>query len=243
MCRNGRYTECGIKERDGYGAQLVVLEPEFAVHVDAALGELGVLVEPTSVVAKAWDQIDALSLQACRPVRRAVVVGAGPIGLLAALLGAQRGLEVTVLDRVTDGPKPTLSRALGADYRTGSLRDLCEELAPELILECTGVPELMIAAMGASTTVIACLLGVSPRGRTLGVDAGELGDRLVLGNELVVGSVSANRAHFGAAAEALARADRHWLEGLISRRVPLEQWQDALERQPEDIKTVIEFQP
>jgi glucose 1-dehydrogenase len=242
MCRNGGYTECGIKERDGYGAELVVLEPEFAVRLDASLGQLGVLTEPASVVAKAWDQIDRLSGQVCRPVKSAVVAGAGPIGLLAALLGVQRGLEVSVHDRVTEGRKPDLVGALGATYHAGSLRDLCEETETDLILECTGAPELVIDALSATSGVIVCLLGVAPRGKTLHVDAGELGDRLVLRNELVVGSVSANHSHFAAAADTLAWADRDWLAGLITHRVPLNRWADAFERRLDDVKTVIEFQ-
>jgi threonine dehydrogenase-like Zn-dependent dehydrogenase len=99
MCRNGRYTERGIKALDGYGAELVTLEADFAIPVDARLGELGVLTEPTSVVAKAWEQIDRIAQRAAGLHERALITGAGPIGLLAALMGVQRGLEVHVLDR------------------------------------------------------------------------------------------------------------------------------------------------
>src|SRR5437868_2172752 len=60
MCRNGRYTERGIKERDGYGAEHYRLEPDFAVKVDPALGLLGVLLEPASILAKAWDQTERI---------------------------------------------------------------------------------------------------------------------------------------------------------------------------------------
>jgi threonine dehydrogenase-like Zn-dependent dehydrogenase len=88
---------------------------------------------------------------------------------------------------------------------------------------------------------IACLLGVSPRGRTFDVDVGALNDELVLGNHVVLGSVSANRDHFTAAATALASADREWLDGLITRRVPLDRWAEAFEPRPDDIKTIIVF--
>ena len=60
MCRNGRYVERGIKERNGYGAEQFRIEPDFAIKIDPALGFLGVLVEPTSVVAKAWDHIERI---------------------------------------------------------------------------------------------------------------------------------------------------------------------------------------
>jgi glucose 1-dehydrogenase len=91
MCRNGLYTECGIKGRHGYGAELVPLEPEFAVRLDPSLERVGVLAEPASVVAKAWEQIDRLRERACLPLSKVLITGAGPIGLLAALLATQRG--------------------------------------------------------------------------------------------------------------------------------------------------------
>jgi glucose 1-dehydrogenase len=242
MCRNGRYRERGIKELDGFGAELVTLEPGFAVKLDPVLGLLGVLTEPTSVVAKAWEQIDLARAQVCRPLQNALVTGAGPIGLLAALLGVQRGLRVHVLDRATTGPKRDLTEALGAVYHSGSVADVCEVAEPEVVVECTGAPELVVQAMQSTAPgAIVCLLGVSPRGRVLSVDAGALNDELVLENDIVFGSVNANHRHFQAAADALAAAERGWLEGLITRRVPLDRWPEALERRPDDIKNVIEF--
>jgi glucose 1-dehydrogenase len=242
MCRNGRYRERGIKELDGYGAQRFTLEPDFAVILDPSLGQLGVLTEPTSVVAKAWEQVDLIMQQSCRPLGSVLITGAGPIGLLAALLGAQRGLGVHVLDKAEDGAKPALTEALGASYHTGSVREVCRDAEPDIVLECTGAPELVVEAVTHTAPgAVTCLLGVSPRGRTLTVDVGELNDELVLENDVVLGSVNANHRHFAAAADALAAADHGWLEGLITRRVPLEDWRDALDKRPTDIKTIIEF--
>ena len=88
MCRNGRYSERGIKERHGYGAERFRLEPDFAVKIAPQLGMLGVLLEPASIVAKAWDHIERIGhrSRSWQP-RILVVTGAGPIGLLAALMG------------------------------------------------------------------------------------------------------------------------------------------------------------
>jgi glucose 1-dehydrogenase len=242
MCRNGRYRERGIKELDGYGAELVTVEPEFAIKLDPSLGLLGVLTEPTSIVAKAWEQIGRLAAQACRPLETVLVTGVGPIGLLAALLGVQRGLRVHVLGRTPEGPKPRLAEALGAEYHTGSVHDVCEAAGPDVVLECTGAAGLMVDALQATGPgAVVCLLGISRRGRTLLVDVSALNDDLVLENGIVFGSVNANQRHYAAAAEALGRADRDWLAGLITRRVPLDRWQEALDRRPNDIKTIIEF--
>jgi threonine dehydrogenase-like Zn-dependent dehydrogenase len=242
MCRNGRYRERGIKELDGYGSELVVIEREFAVKLDPSLESVGVLTEPTSVVAKAWEQIERIAEQTCRPLERVLVTGAGPIGLLASMLGVLRGRHVHVLDRAHDGPKPTLVRSLGAGYHTGSVRDACGESEPDLVLECTGAPQLVLEAIHSTApAAIVCLIGISPRGRTLTVDVGALADELVLENDVVLGSVNANCRHFAAAAETLALADRDWLERMITRRIPLDRWTEALTRRPDDIKTTILF--
>jgi threonine dehydrogenase-like Zn-dependent dehydrogenase len=242
MCRNGGYRELGIKEADGFGAELVAIEPEYAVKLEPSLGLRGVLTEPLSVVVKAWRQIDRARALGCRPLNSVLVTGAGPIGLLAALLGVQRGLRVHVLDRVSDGPKPRLVEAIGARYHSGALRDACREAQPEAIVECTGAAELVVDALQATVPgAIVALLGVSPRGRVFDVDVGALNDELVLGNHIALGSVNANRGHYEAAAMALASADDRWLDGLITRRVPLHRWAEALEPRPHDVKTVIEF--
>jgi threonine dehydrogenase-like Zn-dependent dehydrogenase len=242
MCRNGRYTERGIKQRHGYGAERYRLEPEFAVKVDPTLGLLGVLLEPASILAKAWDQTERIGRRAAAwQPRTLLVTGAGPIGLLAALFGAQRGLEVHVLDRAREGPKPRLVRALGAVYHAGELASL-ERFAPDIIMECTGAPSLIAAMLGRSASGgVLCLAGVSAAEQRVELDVGGINRTMVLENQTAFGTVNANRAHYRAAAEGLAKADRDWLNGLISRRVPLDHWHEALERRPDDIKVVIEF--
>ena len=240
FCRNGRYTERGIKGLHGFGSERWRIEPEFAVRLDPELGLLGVLMEPTTIVAKAWEQIDRISRRATLGPRRALVTGAGPIGLLAALLGRRRGLEVHVLDRATDGPKPELVRDLGGSYFTGGVRDL--DPPPDIVIEATGVSEVVVDAMGhTAPNGIVCLTGISSGGHCITLDAGLLNRDIVLENDVVFGTVNANRRHYEAAATALAEADRGWLERLITRRVPLDSWHDALTRQPHDIKVVVEL--
>jgi glucose 1-dehydrogenase len=240
MCRNGRYTEHGIKELDGFLRERYRIDPRYAVKLDPALERTGVLLEPTSVVAKAWDHIERIAARAVWRPEVVLVTGAGPIGLLAALLGVQRGLEVHVLDRVTSGPKPALVGDLGATYHTGTVADAVPHA--DIILECTGVGELVLDAMvKAAPDGIVCLTGVSSPGRTIAIDANALNRELVLENEVVFGTVNANRRHYQAAAAALAKADQPWLERMITRRVPLGEWPDALQRRPDDVKAVIDL--
>ncbi|MGI8491467.1 MAG: glucose 1-dehydrogenase [Acidimicrobiales bacterium] len=241
MCRNGNYTEWGIKQHHGYARERYRITPDFVVKIDPALGDLGVLLEPTTVVAKAWEHIERIGARATWTPNKVLVTGAGPIGLLAALLGTQRGLEVHVLDQVTDGLKPDLVRQLGATYHHGSVSDAAIEA--DVVIECTGVGQLVFDVMEtAAPNGVVCLTGVSSGGRSLPVDAGLLNRRLVLENDVVFGSVNANRRHYEAGAAALAKADAEWLGRLISRRVPLSSWADAYKRQPGDVKVVLDFE-
>ncbi|MGH7480555.1 MAG: glucose 1-dehydrogenase [Longimicrobiales bacterium] len=240
MCRNGLYTEHGIKGRDGFGAERYRLSPGRAVRVDPGLGLLGVLLEPASVVAKAWEHTERIGQRAAWAPRCVLVTGAGPIGLLAALLGAQRGLDVHVFDRVTDGPKPRLAQELGATYHTGTLDALTVE--PDIVMECTGASAVVFDVVRRTgRNGIVCLTGMSSGGHRMRVDMGLLNRTLVLENDVVFGSVNANRRHYEAAAAALARADRAWLDGLLTRRLPLDRWAEALEPHPDDVKTIIDF--
>ncbi len=239
FCRNGRYTERGIKEHDGYLSERYRITPEFTVKVEPGLGLLGVLLEPASVVAKAWEEVDRIGGRAHWAPKTVVVTGAGPIGLLAALMGVQRNLEVHVIDQVTTGLKPDLVRTLGAQYHTGTVEQACSD--PDVVIECTGVGALVFDAMEhIGPGGVVCLTGVSSGGHELEIDAGSLNRTMVLENATVVGSVNANRRHYEAGAEALSRADRDWLGRLVTRKVPLDQWSSALERQPDDVKVVIE---
>ena len=241
MCRNGQYTERGIKGLNGYGAELVTIEEDFAIPVPDQLGPLGVLTEPSSILAKAWEQIERIATRACSEHERVLVTGAGPIGLLAALMGVQRGLAVHVLDRATEGIKPEVVGALGAEYNTGEIDDVAEEIHPDIVVECTGVAELVAGAMQHTAPgAIVCLTGVAAS-RNLSVDVGALNNELVLENDVVFGSVNANRRHFEQAVESLRKADQDWLRRLITRTVPLDTWTDALAKGDDDIKTVVEF--
>jgi threonine dehydrogenase-like Zn-dependent dehydrogenase len=240
MCTNGRYTERGIKQIDGFLSERWRIEPEYAMKVDASLGLLGVLLEPTTVVAKAWEQVQSIGIRAFWQPTTALITGAGPIGLLAALLATQRGLDVHVLDRVEDGRKPELVAALGATYHTGTARDI--GLHPDVIIECTGVGEVIADSFGSvGAGGVVCLTGVGSGGRTTGLPLADIATEIVLENNVVVGSVNANKRHWFKASQDLARADKAWLAQLITRVVPLDDFASALQRGPDDIKVVVQL--
>ena len=208
--------------------------------MDPSLGLLGVLLEPTTVVTKAWEQVALVGRRSFWEPQHVLVTGAGPIGLLAALLGRQRGLDVHVLDRVTAGPKPELVAALGATYHSGAIAEL--GFQPDIIIECTGVGQVIADAIqyiGAGGVV--CLTGIGSGGRTTSLPLADAASAIVLSNNVIVGSVNANKRHWYKAAQDLARADREWLARLVSRREEPRDFARALHRMPDDVKVVLQF--
>lgn len=240
MCRNGRYTEHGIKGLHGFARERWRATPDAMVRLDPGLADVGVLLEPTTIVAKAWEQIERIGARAFWAPRVVAVTGAGPVGLLAALLAVQRGYQVHVFDIVTAGPKPDLVTDLGATYHPESLPD--SKVRPDVVVECTGVGSVIIDVMTHNSNAgIICLAGVSATGALMSVDIGGLNRSAVLENDVVFGTVNANRRHYEDAAEALRRADRGWLSGLITRRVPMTEVTSALHREPDDVKVVLDL--
>ena len=242
MCSNGGYTERGIKQVDGFMADRWRIEPEYAVRVDKSLGVLGVLLEPTTVVAKAWEHIAAIGRRSFWEPSTVLVIGAGPIGLLAALIGVQAGADVHVLDRVTSGPKPALVSGAGRDLpHRGHLGARVEPGRRHRVYGGGAVDPGSRGERRAGAII--CLTGVGPpvvpdasAPTTVMTDA-------VLKNLVIFGTVNANRRHYYRASQVLAHADRSWLEQLVTRRVRPEAFDEALERGTDDIKVVIEFAP
>jgi len=239
-CRNDGFTEHGIKSVDGFARERYRVESSRVMTIDRSLGIAGVLVEPASVVANAWSKIDAVTVGMCWTPRRALITGAGPVGLLAAMMGRQRGLDVHVFDRATDGIKPTLVRDLGAEYHTGDFGALPSDF--DVVIECTAAPPIVMnAARKTAPDGVVCLLGVAGKRPPENVDAASLNDAVVLGNRIILGSVNANRSHYEGGRNALMRADRRWLDRLITRRVPFADATKAFAAEQGGVKTVIIF--
>jgi threonine dehydrogenase-like Zn-dependent dehydrogenase len=208
------------------------------VKIDPRLGTAGVLLEPASVLAKAWEHIERIGLRSRWAPQSVLVTGAGPVGLMAALMGVQRGLEVHVMDRNDDGPKPQLVRELGAVHHVRF-----PAFEPEIVIECTGSPAVIAQAVtGSAPGSIVCLTGLGGAQHAASFDVATLNQSMVLENRVVFGTVNANLRHYHAAAKALARADRLWLQRIITRRVPLENWREAFEKRADDVKTVLGFE-
>ena len=240
MCRNGRYTERGIKEIDGFMSERWRIEPGYFTKIDSSLGVLGVLLEPTTVVAKAWELVAATRARAFWEPRQVLVTGAGPIGMLAALIGVQHGLDVHVLDQVTEGAKPQLVDDLGATYHAGDIDAL--GLEPDPVIECTGVGSVIIDSirhLGAGGVV--CLTGVGSGGAPSGLSPAVVAKQVVLQNNVVLrlgqrqpATLLPGRPGAGRRRPGLARPPD------LTAGTP-QHIADALQRGPDDIKVVVDF--
>ncbi|MCA1728609.1 MAG: glucose 1-dehydrogenase [Actinobacteria bacterium] len=229
MTTDDTYYERGINLLHGYLTERYVEDAEYIVEVPAALKEVGVLLEPVSIVEKGIEQAYEIQrrLKVWRP-RRAAVVGAGTLGLLATLILRLRGLEVTTLAR-TEPPtlNSELVEALGARYestRELPLLQAAERYGPfDVIFEATGASSVAFEGMEAlGRNGVLVLTGVSGGDRTLEVPGDRILLGFVLGNKVAVGTVNANRTHFERGVQDMALAEARypgWLERLLTHPV------------------------
>lgn len=250
-CLTGHYTERGIKGRDGYMAERYLEHEDYLVSLPSTLAKVGVLMEPSSIVEKGL--IQAFSIQRTRlpwQPHHAVVCGAGAIGLLAAVFLRLRDLDVTMIAKASpESTSARVAKAIGArllDADEHPVASLPQEVGNiDLVFEATGVSAVAMGAISATGhDGVCCLSSVTAGSRTVTVDADALNLDMVLGNKLVFGTVNANRKHFEAAARMLGAAVRRWpgaLDEVVTRRIPAARFQDAFDRQPDDIKTTITF--
>ena len=234
------YFERGISLRHGFLTESYVDAVDYIVPVPARLRRVGVLLEPMSVVEKGILQAYAIQrrLQVWRP-QRAAVLGAGSIGLLAALILRLRGLDVTVFgQRVPPYRNAGLVEELGARYastRTMPLAEASRAYGPfDVIFEATGFSPLAFEAMEAlGKNGVLVLASVTGSDRRAEIPADRINLGFVLGNKVAVGTVNSNRAHFEAAVQDLAVAEvryEGWSAKLLTHPVHgLDHYQELFE--------------
>jgi glucose 1-dehydrogenase len=249
MCLTGHFRERGIRGLDGFMAERFVETPAYLVKLARPLRPVAMLLEPLTVVEKAVGQAYRVQRRVRWRPQRALVLGAGPIGLLGAALTRTLGLRTLVWSRaIGPGRKAWLER-IGAEAIDADAEPLAELPARfgslDLVLECTGAAPVVAGALLAlGTNGVLCLLGISAGDRTVELPMDRWNLQAVLGNQVVFGSVNANRRDFEAGARHLAAWVRRWprlLPELVTREVGPERFGDAVVRRPEDIKSVVRF--
>ena len=249
FCITGDYTERGIKARHGFLSQYYADAEDRLVVVPDIIEELGVLMEPMSVVEKAIGNVFRIQERLDWDPERALVLGAGAVGLLATLLLRLRDIDTYVVDRSDHGgPKSQLISQLGAHHistQSEPLSAAAREIdGADIVIEATGfAPLIFEAAPLLKPNGVVSLLGISGSASKIPVDARAFNNSTVLGNQLIFGSVNAGEADFRSGIEHLQQAKRRWPgvpARLITRRVPFDEYRDAFDRQPDAIKVVIE---
>jgi glucose 1-dehydrogenase len=235
-CLTGDYVERGITRLHGFARELVLEDPEQLIAVPRSLGRLGVLAEPGSICARGIRHARAVAGRQPWPGERALVLGAGAIGMLSTYLLRLEGVEVWTAARGPGGTdRAELVAACGARYvstRETPLAALAEEIGGfDLVVEATGKAQVMAETIGLlRRNGVACLLGLDARERGVTLDGRTLGIDTVLQNRALLGSVNAHRQDWVAAVESLDQALARWpdaVERLVGLRVPLDRFAEA----------------
>ena len=227
-CLTGDYVERGITRLDGFARELVVEDPTQLVAIPSSLGRLGVLAEPTSICARALRHARTIGGRQPWELERALVIGAGAVGLLTTLLLRLDGVDVTVAS-LEDAN--AMTEALGARYASTGHTELKELGSFDLVVEAAGDAQLMADSLGLlRRSGVACLLGIDGREQTVAVDGPTIGVDTILENRVLFGSVNARHDDWLAGVDALDRARVQWqdvLEEFVSLRVPLDRFAEA----------------
>ena len=257
MTTDDVYYERGINLLHGYLTEYYVDDAEFIVKIPPALKEVGVLLEPFTVVQKGITQAFEAQrrLKVWRP-KKAAVMGAGTIGLLATLALRLRNMEVTVFARnKTPNVREELLRAIGARYVSTADQSIADATAMygpfDIIFEATGASQVVFESMRALAKNGALVLSsVTGGDKIIEIPADKINLEFVLGNKLMVGTVNANREYFESGVRDLALAEAQysgWLNRLLTHPVKgLENYKDAfekLEKERDAIKIYYEVAP
>jgi threonine dehydrogenase-like Zn-dependent dehydrogenase len=265
FCTTGGFVERGILGMDGFLAERYVEDPRYLVHIPPELREVGVLLEPLSVVEKAAQQ--ALASQVRVPGKptasfepwqagppgwrpeRVLVLGAGPIGILGALVLKLAGAgEVLAVERTERPAKHDLLAAAGIGYKAtggGPLREVLAGDRFDLILEATGSSQSVVDALPLlAANSVCCLTGVFPgNAAERSVPLDELLREMLYRNKSIVTTVNSNRSYFERGVQSMVEIERRWpglLARLITRRMPMERYAEAVEPERDGVKTVVE---
>jgi threonine dehydrogenase-like Zn-dependent dehydrogenase len=247
FCITNQFRERGIKEADGFMTELVVEDERYLVPVPKALADVGVLIEPLTIAAKAAVDLEAiLRRYPWEPIGlRALVLGAGPIGLLAAMMLVARDIETFVYSlEPADSDRAKLVRSFGADYLSARDRQLSELGTVDIIFEAVGTAKVAFAALEAlAPNGIFIFSGIPAGGRTVELDLDGIMRSIVLKNQVLFGTVNASRAAFEASVRKLEQFMTLFpdaVRALITKRVPLDE-APSLVRQAGGIKQVVQL--
>lgn len=233
FCAPGNYVERGIYQAHGFCSEFFAEDAEHLVPIPEELEELGVLVEPTSIVVKALDQALKAQERLDFEPQRALVLGSGSIGLLASMILRRKGLEVQALDIVDDHhDKVKILKSIDVDYIDNREKDIEELSSPDIILESSGVSEQIfkgLKLLNSNGALVSVGLPVDLES-SAEIDIGRIHQEVVLKNKLLIGSVNSSVPHFEEAIDHLQYfQDNYPIHEIFDTHSNLENWEDAFE--------------
>lgn len=247
-CDTGDYLERGITRLHGFARELVLEDPAQLIPVPRELGRLGVLSEPASVSARAIRHALTVGSRQIWEPRRALVLGCGAIGMLAAYMLRLRDLEVWAASTAPAGGSRAALVALAGARHVSSLDTPPAELAHDvggfdLVIEATGDAQVMLDALGLlRRNGVACLLGLDGSDRSVSIPAGLIGIDTVIQNRVLLGSVNASLEDWHTATDELNSIRRRWpdaLGAMVGLRVAPDRFHEALEF--DGVKATVRF--
>lgn len=249
FCSSGKFVERGIKQAHGFMTDFVVDDQAWLHSVPLEIRDVAILVEPLTIAEKTLAEIQAI--QRRLPFRkrspRAVVLGAGPIGLLGAMALVNAGYETYIYSReLAPNTRADVAAQIGATYISSQSQTI-----PALV-EMVGNIDVVYEAIGAAQTAfdllevlgangLFCFTGVPRHGQPISVHTSRLLHNMVLKNQAVVGAVNAGREAFQAAVRDLGTFYRRWpgaVKSLITGRYALNDFREPI-LQPSGIKNLI----
>jgi len=246
MCLTGNYFEHGIYKLHGFASEYAVSDAEFLIKIPTELEDIVVLLEPLSIAEKAVTQSFKIQERMAWEPKKAFVVGAGPLGLLATMILRLRGLKVyAAATREKESLKAKIASGVGGTYinvRETPIETLEEKF--DIVIEATGRVEAALEALNLlGPNSVMCFLGVY-REKKACEEFGKVLTTVVLGNHLMFGSVSSNKSHFEMGIKDMLEIKRRYrneLNKLITKKPYPTDFKQAFRSEREDIKNIIYF--
>ncbi len=246
MCLTGNYFEHGIYRLHGFASEYAISNADFLVKIPSRLEDVAVLLEPLSIAEKAVSQSFKIQKRTEWQPKKAFIVGAGPLGLLATMVMRLKGLEVyTAATREKESLKAKIVRSVGGSYvnvRETPIATLEKKF--DIVIEATGRVEPTLEALNLmGPNSVMCFLGVY-REKKACQEFGMVLTNMVLGNRLMFGSVSSNKRHFEMGIDDMLEIRRQYgnaLDKLITKTLYPTDFEQAFKPEKEDIKTIICF--
>jgi threonine dehydrogenase-like Zn-dependent dehydrogenase len=250
FCLTSNYKERGIKAFHGFMGEYFIEKPEYLIKIPSKFKKIGFLLEPLSVVEKTISQIFKIQERLTWQPQNALVLGAGPIGILATMKLRSRGIKTyTGATRSQESIKAQLVESTGARYinlKEDSVEEFSKEIGNlDIIVEATGNSTVAFQALNAlGTNGILTLTGISGGNKKLEICSDCLNLKIVLGNKVMFGTVNASRADFEAGVQDFEEFEAMWpglLSRMITKKFSLTEFKESLSKDREAIKTVLEI--